>query len=222
MTRRIAILGAGGFAREVLDVYEARREAGDDVEVEGFIVDESFGVPGAIVNDRPILGGLEWLADHIADVYAICAVGHPAVRQNMVARCLAIGARFDTVVHPRATLTRRVEIGAGTVVTAGVVLTNNIEIGDHVHVNLNVTIGHDAVISRLVTLSPGVHVSGRVKIGAGTFVGTGAVILERLTLGEWSTVGAGSVVNRDVDANTTVVGVPAREIKRKQSGWHLG
>jgi acetyltransferase-like isoleucine patch superfamily enzyme len=51
-----------------------------------------------------------------------------------------------------------------------------------------------------------------VKKGAS--IGSGATILSEVTIGENAIVGAGSVVTRDVPANTIVAGNPARVLRR--------
>jgi acetyltransferase-like isoleucine patch superfamily enzyme len=48
------------------------------------------------------------------------------------------------------------------------------------------------------------------------FVGIGSTIIQCLTIGRGSIVGAGAVVLRDVQAFTTVVGVPARPIRESK------
>lgn len=220
MAHTFVILGAGGFAREVLDIFEARNAAGHADELLGFIVDPEYGQPGTLVNDKPILGGFDWLTAH-PGVLAMCGVGDPAIRRRMILRAKEVGARFGNVVHPNAILTRRVTLGEGVVITAGCIFTNQIRVGDHVHVNLDCTLGHDAVLEDFVTLAPGVHVSGNVTLREGAYVGTGANILEKKTIGEWSVVGAGSVVTADVPPNATVVGVPGKVVKTREAGWHL-
>jgi len=100
-------------------------------------------------------------------------------------------------------------------------LTNQIVVGDHAHLNLGCTVGHDSILEPFVTLAQGVHVSGHVRIGTGSCVGTGVNIIQNINIGSWSIVGAGSTVIRDVPANTTVVGVPARVIKERCEGWQL-
>ena len=51
-------------------------------------------------------------------------------------------------------------------------------------------------------------------VGRGASIGTGAVILGGLTIGARALVGAGAVVTQDVEADTVVVGTPARVVRR--------
>jgi sugar O-acyltransferase (sialic acid O-acetyltransferase NeuD family) len=218
---RVVILGAGGFAREVLDVYDACNDAGwGPFQVVGFLAD---GQPaGSTVNDRPLLGDVGWLSGQHDPPLVICGIGDPAVRRRVVGRAAELGARFHRVVHPDARLTRWVELGPGTVITAGCILTNRIRVGAHVHVNLNTTIGHDAIIEDFVTLAPGVHVSGNVTLGSGSNIGTGAAIIQGVTIGAGSVIGAGAVVTEDVPPDVVAVGVPARVVKERSPGWADG
>jgi|LGVF01.1.fsa_nt_gb sugar O-acyltransferase (sialic acid O-acetyltransferase NeuD family) len=219
--QKAVIIGAGGFGREILDVFDAINAIKPTFDVIGFIVEPEYGKSGTFINDKPILGGFDWFAEHKNEVQAICGVGAPELRMRFVGRAQEMGVHFCSVVHPHAILTRRVRTGQGTVITAGCILTNRIRIGSHVHINLGCTIGHDVVIEDFVTLAPGVHVSGKVKFGEGSYIGTGTNIIEKRIIGAWSIVGAGSTVIRDVPKNTTVVGVPGKVMKSREYGWHL-
>ena len=220
MTRSIVILGAGGMARDTLDVIEARIADGADDEALGYLVDAEYGAPGTLINDKPILGDLTWLQDH-RDVEVVCAIGAPADRRRVVERASQLGAKFCTLIHPRAVMTKRVTFGTGVIVTAGVVLSNNIEIGDHAILNLGCTIGHDARVGAFVTVAPGAHLNGNVSVGEGTYVGTGASVIEKTKIGAWSVVGVSAGVVRDVPPNATVIGNPARVLLTRDEGWHL-
>jgi serine acetyltransferase len=61
---------------------------------------------------------------------------------------------------------------------------------------------------------PTCNLSGEIRIGEANFWGTGAKIINRKRVGNNVTVGAGAVIVNDVPDNVTVIGVPARVIKR--------
>lgn len=220
MPQKVAIIGAGGFGREVLDILEACSASHPIYDVVGFIVEEGFGSVGTLVDDRPILGYFDWIRRHADDVLFVCAVGAPQHRRRLVHLAERCGAKFASLIHPTAVVTSRVSIAPGAIITAGCILTNNIRVGSHVHINLSCTVGHDSILQQFTTLAPGVHVSGNVTISEGAYIGTGASIIEQINIGEWSVVGAGAVVVRDVPRDSTAVGVPARVIKTRNAGWH--
>ena len=219
MSRPLVIYGAGGFGREVLqvvrDINAVHPLTWDPV---GFAVDEQF-VSASLVQGLPIVGSLDWLARN-PHVEVVIAIGAPAARRRL-ARLIAqeAGNAFATLVHPRAWLGQNVRIGQGSVVCAGALVTTDISIATHVHVNIGSTIGHDSVIGDFVTLNPSVNVSGNVHLAEGVEVGTGSVLLPKLSVGEWAIVGAGAVVTKDVPADVTAVGAPARVIKTRCHGW---
>ena len=55
------------------------------------------------------------------------------------------------------------------------------------------------------TTAPGVHVNGHNLIKEGAYIGTGANLNEKVTLGEWSVLGSGACVVKDIPANVTAV-----------------
>ncbi len=216
------ILGAGGLAREVQYIYDARREAlGEDIRVLGFIVDAKYGEPGTIVNDLPILGDLSWLSANADKVSAVCGVGESHLRYQFVKRAEQTGVEFTSAIHPNCTYSRYVKFGKGVVMAAGCNLTSQIELADHVHLNLSTTVGHDVLMAPFSTTAPGVNISGNVTFKEGAYVGSGAAIIPKTTIGSWSIVGAGAVVTKDLPDNVTAVGAPAKVIKTREAGWHI-
>ncbi|MCQ3931018.1 MAG: transferase [Chloroflexi bacterium] len=220
MLKTLVILGAGGFAREILDIVDSINTVSPTWNMLGFLVDSQYGEVGTIIQEKTILGNFSWLKEH-SDVYVVCGVGTPHYRWHMIERLRELPISFATLVHPSVIKTRWITIGKGSVITAGCVLSNHITIADHVHINPSCTIGHDVTLGPFVSVAPGVLVSGNVNLYEGVYVGTGASIIEKKNIGAWSIVGAGSTVTKDVPANSTVVGVPAKVIKQRPEGWHL-
>jgi sugar O-acyltransferase (sialic acid O-acetyltransferase NeuD family) len=219
--QKVVILGAGGFAREVLDIFLVQREPAKQYEIIGFI-DENPAMKGKELNGYPVLGSFDWFSSNDKNsIRVICGIGNPVTRRKVVRKALDIGLQFCNIIHPTAVLTPFVSIGTGVIITAGCIFTNRIKVGDHVHINLDCTIGHDSVIEDFCTVNPGVHISGNVHIRTGCDVGTGTTIIQGITIGEWSITGAGCVITKDVPPNVTIVGVPGKVIKTRNEEWYL-
>lgn len=220
MTRPIVIYGVGGFAREVLALLRDINAARFEWDVLGFVDDDAASW-GRTLNDLPVLGGRDWLHDAAPRPHVAFGIGSPAAKARLSDAVRGASAGFPKLVHPSAVISKRVELGDGVVITAGNILTTEIRIHDFAMLNLMCTVGHDCDVGRFVTVSPGVNVSGNVTIGEGCDIGTGAAIVQGVAIGEWTIVGAGAVIARDLPANCTAVGVPAKPIKVREPGWQL-
>ena len=219
--QKVVILGGGGLARDVLDVFLAQNDKCPRFEIEGFI-DENQANWGADLNGFPVLGGFEWFDSRRKDeVKVICGIGSPGTRRKLADKARSLGLRFTSIVHPMVAIAPFGHLGEGVVITAGCILANRVVLKDQVYVNLGSTIGHDTVIEEYCTIAPGVNVSGNVHMKPGCDVGTGAAILQGVTIGEGAAIGAGAVVIRNVPANTVSVGVPAKVVKQKDLPWEM-
>jgi sugar O-acyltransferase (sialic acid O-acetyltransferase NeuD family) len=209
-------VGAGGFAREVLEIFKGQNTKSKTWDIVGF-VDEDESLHGSIMNGYPVLGGLEWLAQHNSNNFGcVCAIGVCDARKLVVQKLQTIGVSFYNAIHPSVVMSEFVELGQDVIICAGSVLTVNIKIGDHVHINLNSTVGHDTVIGNYCSINPAVAINGNNCLGEGVYVGTGAKFIQEVSVGDWSTIGAGAVVVKDIPERVVAVGVPAKPIKAKE------
>jgi len=211
----IYIIGAGGFGREVLNIYI---DLGREEEVAGFLI-ENCDKQSAKINEKPLHDIT--LLDNIemSNVKLICAIGTP-LRKRLIENTKNKGYNYDSAIHPSVIKSRWVAFGEGTIICAGNIFTSQIKVGDYSIVNLSCTIGHDVEIGKYTTISPGVNISGRVTIGDECFIGTGVSIIEKVTIGNQSYIGAGSVVAKDIPPNVLALGVPAKPVRKLDlSDW---
>ena len=216
MTTRVVIIGAGGFGREVHDwlLNWAGGEAtvGRKVDLLGFLDDGDVDQSRLDRIGATFLGGIDGLADLDAAYYV--AVGDPATRERIVARCAAMGAEpGPAIVHASAVVGSDVHLSPGAIICPMSVVTTNVHIGAHAHLNLTTTVGHDAFVGDFATINPGATISGGVHLGERVMIGTGASVNQGLTVGDGSIIGAGAAVVKDIPAGVTAVGVPARPLQ---------
>ena len=216
----VVVYGAGGHGREIVQLIEDINAHRARWDVLGFI-DDDPSTHAREVNGLPVLGGIEWLSGEGTTARIALGVSSPIAKRRIVARVGSDAQRFVTMVHPAVRLCRWLEIGPGTAIAAGTMLTVNIHIGAFVTVNRVCNISHDCRLGDFATIAPATNLSGGVELGSGCDIGSGVTTVKGVTVGDWSIVGAGAVIASDVPANCTAVGVPARPIKHRESGWQL-
>jgi len=200
----LLILGTHHFAPEVYDLIADTA----DFRVDGFVENLDRERTRQPIQEKPVY----WIDDvgQFADTHkAICALGTPK-RVRLIEEAAARGLTFATFVHPTARVSRRSTLGEGAFVSAGAIVATRTRIGSHVIVNRGALIGHDVKVGDYVTIGPGANVAGLCRVGPGAYIAAGAVVIDRITIGEGAVVAAGAVVVKDVEANTRVMGVPAR------------
>lgn len=218
--KKIYIIGAGGFGREVAWLIERINEnaetKGNEAEwqIAGFI-DDNETIQGQQQDAYSVVGtcgDLMKMAEN-EEIYAVCAVGAAKTRKMIINKFIDSKVKFATVIDPSVIISKRVEIGEGTIICAGNIITVDIKIGNHVIINLDCTLGHDDIIHDYVTIYPSVNVSGNVEVGECSEMGTGMQIIQGKNIGVQSIVGAGAVVVKDIPDKCTAVGSPAKPIK---------
>ncbi|HZZ26612.1 MAG TPA: acetyltransferase [Pirellulales bacterium] len=199
----LIVVGAGGHAKVVIS---SLRASGWEVRA---VYDDDRKKWNRKIMGINIEGPIEKLSepDHFP---AVIAVGDPLFRQYLAER---YDRDWVTVLHPRAYVDATATVGPGSVVFAGAIIQPDVVIGAHAIINTSASIDHDCAIADYAHMAPGAHLAANVHVQRGAFLGTGAHVIPGITIGEYTIVGAGSTVVRDIPGHVTAVGCPAKVIK---------
>ncbi|MCT4625062.1 MAG: NeuD/PglB/VioB family sugar acetyltransferase [Schleiferiaceae bacterium] len=207
LSKPICIVGTGGFAREVLccvlDVFDAQGK--DPVKNISFLDHDGKGVKGELLG-FPVIQAQDF---NPVNWQCVVAIGNPKVREFVV-RDLPEHTVYATLIHPSAIISKWVEMGTGSIVTAGCVITTQIKIGEHAQLNLNTTVGHDTTIGDFFTTATNVSVSGICEIGNRVYMGSNSAVKQGLQVCSDVTIGMGAMLVKSADTPGVYVGTPAK------------
>ena len=204
--KNLVIVGNGGFAREVEWLVERINSNKPTWNLLGFVDNNHEGMN--------VIGNDEFVVNYPDDLYVAIAIGSSKIRKRIFEKYKENSKiRFANLIDPSVCHSKSVYYGVGNIICAGTILTVNINLGNCNIINLDCTVGHDSIISDFVTVNPSVNISGNTVLYSGVNIGTGTQIIQGCSIGEYCIVGAGAVVNRDLPANCTAVGIPAKVIK---------
>jgi sugar O-acyltransferase (sialic acid O-acetyltransferase NeuD family) len=207
-TPGVAIIGAGGYGREILEYADDANAQGWGFRVAGFY-DDALDARDGHAPGHPVLGPLTAIADSPLRHFII-ALGSPETRRMAAGLVAAAGKELVSLVHPRAYVSRSASVGAGTIVCPFGLIGAHSVVGDNVSINVYGSIGHDSVVGRDVVVSPYAAITGTVTLGDESFLGTHVTIMPGLSIGSHSKINAGSVVNRSSPAGSLLAGSPAK------------
>ncbi len=173
--------------------------------------------PGTVVGDNVVLG-------HLED--GLLTIGENSIIRSgtIIYSNVKIGNNFKTGHH--VLIRENTEIGDNVLIGTNSVVDGNCKIGKNVSVQTDVYVTAYTTIEDDVFMGPfSVTTNDKyMQVGAklegphikkGARIGANSTILPAIIIGEQAVVGSGAVVTHDVPGKTTVVGNPARQIKRE-------
>jgi len=193
------LYGASGHAKVIIEILESQGIKIEELFDDNESIKSLLGYPvtrltGALGENKKL----------------IISIGGNINRKKIAT---SVRAEYGIAIHPDAIVSKRSSIEEGTVIMGGVTINVDAHIGKHCIVNTNASIDHDCTLKDFVHISPNVALCGNVLVGEGSLVGAGSVVIPWKKIGKWCTIGAGSLVIKDIPDYATAAGNPAQIIK---------
>lgn len=206
------IIGAKGFAKEVLQVLDDHNDIIDIV----FYDDVNVNAEDFLFNKFRVLkkeSDVKKFFKEKTKNFTI-GIGNPLLRNKLFEKFSKLGGKYSSTISPSANVgSYDVEIGAGTNILSNATISNSVKIGKGCILYYNVIVTHDCIVGDFVELSPNAILLGRVEVGDFSHIGANVTVLPDLKIGKNVIIGAGAVVTKDLPDNCCAIGIPAKIIK---------
>ena len=201
-SKPLIIIGSGGHARVLGDVL-----LGLDRDIIGFTSDQ---LPSGSIDGIRIIGNdekvLVYKSNEVELVNGIGSIpGNQNKRIEISKRFREEGYVFSNVISKEAILSKDISIGKGVQIMPGVVIQRGVSIGMDTIINTASTIDHDCSIGSNCHISPKSILCGSVTCENNVHIGAGSSVIQGILIGEKSVVAAGSIIYKDVSANTVIM-----------------
>lgn len=207
--RRLFIIGAGGFGRE-LEVYlDQIPEKDRDWRLAGYIDDNSHALD-KFPSDYKVLGSVVDFSFKKSD-YVVLAIANNEIKKN-VYELLKNKVTFYTFIDKTAIIGKFVEIGEGCVICPNCIVTSNVKLGLCTILNIGTQIGHDTIIGDFCSFMPNVDIGGETIVSNNVYMGTNSTVINRKKICSNIIIGAGAIVVKDISEEGTYVGNPAKRL----------
>lgn len=211
--KKIAIIGAGGFGREVVCLINAINEKNEEWDFIGFFDDvKNIGYENEY---GKVLGRIKDLNSYPESLAVVVAIAKPSAIEVIVKSITSPNIYFPNLIAPNAIFfdKNNISLGRGNIISFGCSISCNVHIGNFNILNCCILVGHDTRIGDYNAIMPSTNISGNVTMGERNFLGVSSVILEKLTIGNDTTIGANSLIFRNTKDKNTYIGNPASIVK---------
>lgn len=207
--RKMIIIGAGGYGRELLQWIKDINAVTPTWEIGGFI-DDNLNALDGVECDYAVIGSITEWRPAADEVFAL-ALGDPKTKERVSRMMKDKNAVFADIIHPTAIITEFSKYGEGLIMFPYAKLSVNSQVGDFVTI-LSSGVGHDVVVGDYTTISGACNILRNVKIGKRVFLAAGVSLAQDIEVGDDANIGLGSVVISNVNAGVRMFGNPARMI----------
>lgn len=208
--RKLYLIGAGELAREVESWISLDQDFLNRWDVVGFL-DRNLNALDNYPSDFKTIGIPEDFKFEKNDAAIMC-IANPKVKKRIIEK-IESHVEFISYVSPFSIIAKFVKIGKGSLICPHCIISTNTNIGNFTTINCGTLIGHDCTVGEFSSLMANVDLGGHVTIGQDCFLGTKSTIIPGREIFDQITLGAGSVVMRNLKNKGTYYGNPATLLK---------
>ncbi len=206
---RIIFIGGGDLCRELASLIDQTNSRLNKSNL--FYLDSKIRDFKNKDLEPEYLGRIEDFSPKLGDKIFL-TISDPTSKKKIIKENPNFIEFIQTFIHPTAIISKSASIGRGCILFPFVYLSESSIVESYVNLNSYVGIGHDSKIGKYSTISAQVDIAGYCELNECCFLGSGSRIIPKKKVGEYASVGAGSVVIKNVPPKTHVFGSPAKKI----------
>jgi len=210
------IVGAKGAAKEIYYLIKRINQTKLTFDFKGFLdLDPEHCELKIGSESLSVFNESQFIQNQKEACNIVFGIAFPDILQTVIKKYTPNSVfHFPNVIHPKTQLDQSITLGLGNVIAEAAIFTVDTALGDFNIINRGVHIGHDVTIGNGNVFNPCAVVSGGIIIKNHNLIGTNATIIQNLKIDSDNTIGAGAVVTKSISNHNTLIGVPAKPLKR--------
>lgn len=211
---KIVLYGNSDFA-ELMHYYFTTDST---YEVVAFCVDKVYIAQSTLLG-LPVIAFEEIEEHYPPQIYPMfVSIGYKSMRlrKTLFEKTVEKGYEHVNYISSKAQIDTSNRIGVNNVLLASVVPEPFAQVGDNNIVNTATLLCHHVKLSNHCFIGANSLVGGFTQIKENCFIGFSSTVLQKLIIEEETFIGAGTLMNKNSDANTFYRGVPAQKISTHQ------
>ena len=208
--KKIYIIGAGGFGREVLFSITRMNSVlklWDNI----YFIDDWIK-KGEIIRDIEVVGNVDFLKSIKENIDVVIALSDSELRLKLVREIDKDNLSFPNIFDPSAVKDSKTNIGRGNIIMINVVLSTDLIIGDFNIFNSYTSIGHDTSIGNYNMFFSRNAISGGIKMGDLNVFGLNSSVVQGVVIGSENKIWLNSVIVKNIGDGSSYFGTPAKRI----------
>ncbi len=219
MSQRVLIIGGKGSGTVIAQaINDANNRGSNDIIVEGFIHDRCK--PGEIIDGTPVIAKqtkeniqLYWKKGY-KFIFSLHRTDGGKAFLKLFSDLSLTPNMLATFVHPTAYVAPNVKIENGAVIMPYVMISSGATIRLNTLIMTGATIGHNTTTGKYSHIASQAVVGAYIKMGTGVHVGLNATVREYISMGDFSTLGMGGVLTKNIGEEEVWVGNPAKFLRK--------